>query len=365
MKRRIPYLLKLGLFLLPGLLSFLLRRLLSGSPSFTETWISRRFFAWIAHGISFLTGLVPFSLTEAAVVLAVPLGAGLLVWLIVRIVRSKGRRAAILRSLSLGLVLALSLGYAGFLLLHGYNYLREPFAISSGLVVRERSTAELEKITERLLAACIESRSQCTEDSDGVLRLPEGRAASLAGIWKGFAAVEAEFPTLAGPWVRPKPVLLSHAWSYTGIVGMYFPFFVEANVNVDVPDFTVPASAAHETAHAIGFAREDEANFIAVLACTHHPDAAVRYSGYQLAFGSCYSALAGRDGDAAARVAKLFPDAMRRDYAASGAYWKQFEGPVREASTQTNDAYLKANDQKDGVYSYGRMVDLVLAYYGS
>ena len=28
-----------------------------------------------------------------------------------------------------------------------------------------------------------------------------------------------------------------------------------------------------------------------------------------------------------------------------------------------NDVYLKANDQSDGVQSYGRMVDLMLEYY--
>ena len=28
-----------------------------------------------------------------------------------------------------------------------------------------------------------------------------------------------------------------------------------------------------------------------------------------------------------------------------------------------SDAYLKANDQWDGVMSYGRMVDLLIAYY--
>ncbi len=373
MKRRMPYPLKLILFILPGLLAFLLRLILAGSPSFTETWISRRIFAAVAKGISFVTGLLPFSLTEVVVVLSVPLGVAFLVWMVVHLIRSKGRRAAFLRTISLVLVLAVSLGYSGFLLLHGYNYLREPFAVSAGrlidgersLIVRERSTAELEWTTSYLLEACIEARKQSMEDADGVLRLPEGRSGTLTHIWKGFAAVEDDFPTLSGPWVRPKPVLLSHAWSYTGIVGMYFPFFVEANVNVDVPDFSIPASAAHEAAHALGFAREDEANFISVLACTHHPDPEVRYSGFQLAFGSCYSALAGRDADAAARISKLVPDSMRRDYTAAAVYWKQFEGPVREVSTRTNDAYLKANDQKDGVYSYGRMVDLVLAYYDS
>jgi 3-mercaptopyruvate sulfurtransferase SseA len=49
--------------------------------------------------------------------------------------------------------------------------------------------------------------------------------------------------------------------------------------------------------------------------------------------------------------------------AAGAAYWKRFEGPVEQASTQINNAYLQANLQKDGVRSYGRMLDLVLAWH--
>ena len=41
--------------------------------------------------------------------------------------------------------------------------------------------------------------------------------------------------------------------------------------------------------------------------------------------------------------------------------WKQFEGPAAEISSAVNDAYLKANRQEEGVKSYGRMVDLLLA----
>ena len=49
--------------------------------------------------------------------------------------------------------------------------------------------------------------------------------------------------------------------------------------------------------------------------------------------------------------------------AADSAFWNQFDGPVAEVSNQVNDAYLKANSQEDGVRSYGRMVDLLLAMY--
>ncbi len=363
-RRRIllPFLLALVVAALPGLLAFAARALLATRPAFVESRVSRGLFRVLSALVSAVTGLVPFSLTEAAAVLApVLLVAGLAV-LVVRLVRRKGRRLAILRATAVALAAALSVGYAGFLLLHGYNYLREPFAATSGLEVRERGTDELARATERLLALCVDLRAQCAEDASGTVAVPGGLPAMMAELSADYARLARDYPALEGPRIRPKPVLLSHIWSYTGIVGMYFPFFVEANVNVDVPQYTIPASAAHEYAHALGFAREDEANFIAFLACLRSPSPEVRYSGAELAFVNCWGALAGKDEKAAARIGAGVSAAMRRDFAASGAYWKQFEGPVREASTKTNDAYLKANDQTDGVFSYGRMVDLVLAY---
>jgi hypothetical protein len=45
-------------------------------------------------------------------------------------------------------------------------------------------------------------------------------------------------------------------------------------------------------------------------------------------------------------------------------YWEQFENTVISTVSNTmNDNYLKANSQDDGVKSYGRMVDLLLAEY--
>lgn len=33
---------------------------------------------------------------------------------------------------------------------------------------------------------------------------------------------------------------------------MYFPFLAEANVNIDIPDWDIPSTAAHELAHTPG-----------------------------------------------------------------------------------------------------------------
>ena len=61
------------------------------------------------------------------------------------------------------------------------------------------------------------------------------------------------------------------------------------------------------------------------------------------------------------RIYDSLPEQAKRDYRASNRYWKQFETKVAEVSTSLNDHYLKANAQSDGVQSYGRMVDLLLA----
>ena len=363
MKKPLRYVTRFAALAAPGMVAWLVRLYLVRNPAAAEAWFSRGLFHLISRPIAFLTGLVPISLTEVLVILAIPASLTLCALLVLAFIRRKGRRLALLGTVSLFLVASISFGYAGFLLLHGYNYLREPLSVSTGLVVRDHSTAELEKVAEDLLARCIQTRAGCAEDSRGVMKLPQGALTTFDTLWEGVDAVSRFYPVISGPRIRPKPVLLSHEWSYTGIVGMYFPYFVEANVNVDEPASSIPSAAAHEMAHALGFAREDEANFISYLICTHHPSVEVRYSGYLLAFTTCYGALAGRDADAAARIAAGIPASMRRDFAASDAYWKQFEGPVRQISENTNNTYLKANDQKDGVYSYGRMVDLVLAYY--
>ena len=66
--------------------------------------------------------------------------------------------------------------------------------------------------------------------------------------------------------VRPKAILASAPFSYTGILGIYIPFTGEANLNVAAPSFVVAVSAAHEQMHQKGYSREDEANFLSIQA---------------------------------------------------------------------------------------------------
>jgi hypothetical protein len=178
-----------------------------------------------------------------------------------------------------------------------------------------------------------------------------------------YDAAEVDWPALRGHSIRPKGVLLSHYWSYTGITGVYNPFLVEANVNIDQPAYSLPDTIAHEVAHTRGFAREDEANFVAFLTGMYSQNSDYRYSVMLDTWIRITNRLYTADKEAYEQVASGLTDAMRRDLTAGSLYWKQFEGPVQEVSDQANNLYLQANMQSDGVASYGRMIDLVLAWF--
>jgi hypothetical protein len=147
------------------------------------------------------------------------------------------------------------------------------------------------------------------------------------------------------------------------ITGIYSPFTMEAHVNVHVPHYHIPAIMIHELVHFRGIMREDEANFIAWLVSIYSDDIDFMYSGAMLAFVYTISQIHAASPEDWQRIMHGLSEGVRVDLAANRDYWRQFEGPLAEISAAANDTYLRANRQEDGVASYGRMVDLLLAYF--
>lgn len=110
--------------------------------------------------------------------------------------------------------------------------------------------------------------------------------------------------------------------------------------------------------------QEEEANFIAFLACigSERPD--FQYSGYLSGWVYCMNALYRSDYDTWQEVRPLLAEEAEPDLAADRAFWDSYEGKISETADRVNDAYLKVNGQADGVQSYNRMVDLIVAYFG-
>lgn len=75
----------------------------------------------------------------------------------------------------------------------------------------------------------------------------------------------------------------------------------------------------------MAFARENEANFAAFLACEASEDARFTYSGYYTAFLYCYNALRKVDAAAANEVWSGACDELRADCAAANSHYKKVE----------------------------------------
>ena len=330
-------------------------------PAVAE-WYARNIYPAIASVFVTVFSFLPFSLAEFVVYLAVLSVIVCFVLYIVRVIRA--RRYWYVRLLSglLSLFIALGIFVSAFLALWGINYYRDSFAKSTGLDVHETSVEELYALCQELAEKANLLREQVSQTEEGTFRLPYSKTTALEKTSNGFENAQERFPILKGTYGRPKSVLYSQGMSWLGITGIYFPFTFEANVNTDIPESAIPFTSSHETAHLIGFAREDECNFIAYLACIFSDDVSFRYSGVYNALIYATNALYRYDTQRHSEVMSSLSEGVQRDISQTNQYWQQFEGPIQEAHESINDAYLKLNGQEDGVNSYGRMVDLLLAF---
>ncbi|MGI5884659.1 MAG: DUF3810 domain-containing protein [Candidatus Spyradocola sp.] len=336
-----------------ALLALGLTRLAQGYPEVVERVYSRGIYPVWGQVMSTLTGLLPVSLSEV-LLFALP------VLLVVGIVQAVRRRLSVQRLVSAALCVPLT-GYLLFSVGWALNYSRQPYSEIAGLPVQAVEVNTLERLVLRLAEQAGELRAQL-DPGVGAYALEVDRREVLASyVNEAYACAAEKYPWLGGHYGAPKFALLSTPLAYCNISGIFSPFTLEAHVNAHESDALLAATAAHEGAHLRGFAREDEANFIAYQVCMESPEVYVRYSGTLLALLYAGNALAESDPGAYAAAWALYSPGVVSDLMAYNDNWKAFDGQAAEVHEQLNDAYLKANGQAEGVRSYGRMVDLLIA----
>lgn len=326
-------------------------------PEFVEKYYSNSINKVTIQGISRLTGLLPFSAAEFLVFLLLIVLIVLFIFIIVGIKRKKLFQSII------NFLAYVSALYVLFMFLWGFNYNRLSFDKIAGLKVEKSSPKELYDLCEDLIHRANILSKAVDRNSQGIMYIRGGYKDVFKRAQKGYDMVAKFYPELSGNYGLPKRILLSNKMSYTGITGIYIPYTGEANVNINITDFMLPSTAAHEMAHQRGFAREDEANYISYLACTMHPDKDFQYSGTMLALIYSMNALAKSDAEGFKVLKDEYSDGVRKDLVYDSHFWEKYEGKTQEISDNINNTYLKSNGQKDGVQSYGRMVDLLLAEY--
>jgi len=161
---------------------------------------------------------------------------------------------------------------------------------------------------------------------------------------------------------RVKPVVFSVPMTYTHVSGVYTYITGEANMNVNYPDFVIPYTAAHEMSHQRGVSREDEANFVAFLACVESEDPYIRYSGYLNMYQYMASALSSVDPERYAEVFYTLDRGVVNELISYSGFFDRYRDNIAASiSDAVNDTYLNIMSGTDS-RSYGMVVDLASLY---
>lgn len=330
-------------------------------PQFINEKFSLGLYPKISDALGQATAPLPGSVAELVLYILAALLLGFVILFLVHLLQ---RRARWVRITSFILNLGIFAGVMICLMywLWGFNYARPTLYEMMALDVKERPVEQLESLCLSLTDEAVALRRQVSEDTAGVFTLSQPPRYYFENITKAYDALGREIPLFARKVYPAKQVYASEALSYAGISGIFIPYTAEANVNMRQPTLLLLSAAAHENAHYLGIAKEDEANFVSYLACLRSTEPSVRYSGVMLALIHCTNQLQDADAARYAAVRNRYSEAMVRDLVAYNQYWDDHEGKIEETMDQINDAYLKHNRQEAGVKSYGMMVDLLLAY---
>lgn len=313
------------------------------------------------RAISSFCAYFPFSVAEALIILAV---LGALVYIIFQLVFIFRRSKVFHRiyRIIMTLAMAFCVVYGGFCTLWGIYYYTSDFEEQSGIYAQPVSREALETVTRYFTVLLNDYSTQIQRGEDGLFA--EDMDAVFDYSPKLYEAVSRSHPCLKGPALAPKPFAFSGALSYMTFTGFFFPFTGEANINIHSPDCMIPSTIAHEIAHQRGVAEEDEANFVAVLACLEDGNPVYCYSACLMAYTHLGNALYKANYEAwLDNYYSIAPEVLE-DISFNNSYWNDYnDTAVNSASDAVYTGLLHSYGQTDGLKTYGKCIDLLVAYY--
>jgi hypothetical protein len=156
---------------------------------------------------------------------------------------------------------------------------------------------------------------------------------------------------------RPRHSILSPFFRASSVSGMCDPFFLETPLNPDLTGPERPIVLAHEWAHLSGYAPEDDASFVGLLAALRAGPAAEYSAWLELAF----TAVSQLQPVTQKLVLESLAEGPRRD---QQAIYDRVIGSrvaiVDRAAWASYDQMLRSQGVEEGVQSYSRVVELVL-----
>jgi hypothetical protein len=159
-----------------------------------------------------------------------------------------------------------------------------------------------------------------------------------------------------------KPSLYSPAIAYLGISGYYNPFTGEAQIDQNYPNALKPFLVSHEMAHQLGYAKEDEANFMAYLSAETSKDKPLRYASNVQMFLYANRILFQADSVLAKESLQKLPNPVKRDIRELYRYYNERKNPIEPIFTWVYDIFLTRHQQPMGMVTYQEVISLIIDY---
>ena len=206
-------------------------------------------------------------------------------------------RARVIRWLgwALAAVAAVVLLHTG---VYGLNQYAGPIEDDLRLDMKDYTQSELEAATIFYRDKANELAPKLRNENDDHMLSDFETLAAITGDGFRTLARERSYSIFGGDYTPVKRLGWSGLYTAQGKTGVTVALTGESAVNPDIPGYALPFAMAHEMAHRLCIAREDEADFSAFLACTGNESIEYQYSGYFMAFRICRAALLSVDEEA-------------------------------------------------------------------
>lgn len=250
--------------------------------------------------------------------------------------------------------------YVFFNLLWGLNYNRRGISHQLGIRVKQYSLADLDTLAAVIQNRVNEYAALVTETQRDSF---DKKKTLFHESSEAYKKVTAQFPFLKYDPASVKPSLFSYIGNYLGFQGYYNPFSGEAQVNTTVPRFLEPFVTMHEIAHQVGYAKENEANFVAFLACRNYSSPVFKYSMYFDMYNYTIGEVSRKDSALARSFQQKLHPQVQSDIKEFRNFYQRYKNPAEPVVMWFYGHYLKANNQPGGKRTYSEVVAWLIAYY--
>lgn len=335
----------------------LLITVFSRFPGPVENYYALGLYPFISGSLRIIFGSLPFSLGDILYTLL----ALFVIWRVFRFCRRLFKKAItrdyLIKSAYTLLFLCMGI-YLLFNILWGLNYNRQGIASQLNL---QADTSYTGAALDTLAVDLLEKTNRYRKKLGQPVTFPNHHTL-FNEARQAYQAVNKIYPFLNYQHKSIKVPVYNTLGSYLGYSGYYNPFTGEAQVNTVLPDILLPYVTCHEMAHQLGYATEDEANFVGFLSATSSGDPLFKYSTYLELFRYANNELWYRDSNLAkANYEQLHPW-VKEDMAHLRAYFKAHENPFERLTDIFYGWFLRANQQPQGLATYDKVTAWLLAY---